>query len=63
MVSRTSCAQEIGIDLLAERIERGPCLVGKRPRDARRLGARATLISNENFASAGSTVPVIGAAD
>ena len=31
-------AREIGIDPLAERIERGPGFIGERPRDARRLG-------------------------
>ncbi len=37
MVSRTSCAFEIAIDVFAEPIERCPGLVRKRPRHARRL--------------------------
>ena len=63
MVRRTSPAEEVGIDLLAERIERGPGLVGERQGDARLLGdARDAHLERERHV-AGSTAPVIGAAE
>ena len=47
---------------VAERIERGPGLVGERHGDARLLVDARDAISKENSTSAGSTPPVIGAA-
>ena len=47
--------REIGVDLLAERIERGPGFVGKRNRDARLLVDARHRHSKAKATSAGST--------
>ena len=54
---------KIGVDLFAERIERGPRFVGKRRGHARLFGdPRHAHLDSEKPTSQGSTRPVIGAA-
>jgi hypothetical protein len=55
--------REIGIDLLAQRIERRQASSDSGRVTRGVSDTRATLISNEKFVSAGSVVPVIGAAE
>ena len=63
MVRRTSCAVEIGVDLLAERVEPRPGLVGERLRDARRLAdALDAHVEAEFDIRRSPALPEIGAA-
>ena len=63
MVRRTSLATRSRVDLLAERVEpaQDSSVNGSVTRGASRR--RVTLISKPNFTSAGSTAPLIGAAE
>ena len=54
---------EIGVDFFAERVERGPSLVGKGSGDAGRSASRFTVMSKSKVTSPGSTRPLIGAAE
>jgi hypothetical protein len=62
MVSRTSPARKLGIDLMAERRDFLPLLFGIRLGDARRFEIRCTVISCPNSVSQGRAAPEIGAA-
>ena len=64
MVRRTSCAVEVGIDLVAERIEPRPAFIGERLGDARRLGdALHAHLEVEVDVGACRRAPLIGAAE